>query len=94
MANNLIKMKNYPTVTVKIILGLKDEHKRDFASMTPYLWNASSSKSGYIVKDGVDNPERLNKMVNDLNTISIAYAITGNEAYAKQAINFFKGLVY
>lgn len=100
MANNLIKIKNYPTVTDKTILVSKDENKHDFVSMTPYLWNDPSSKSGYIVKDGVDNPERLNskmydsvrlnKMVSDLNTLSIAYAITGNEAYAKQAVNFLK----
>lgn len=100
MANKLLKVKNYPTVTDKTILVSKGENKHDFASMTPYLWSDPSSKSGYIVKDGVDNPERLNskkfdavrlnKMVSDLNTLSIAYAITGNKAYAKQATNFLK----
>lgn len=100
MANKLLKVKNYPTVTDKTILVSKGENKHDFASMTPYLWSDPSSKSGYIVKDGVDNPERLNskefdavrlnKMVSDLNTLSIAYAITGNKAYAKQAVNFLK----
>lgn len=100
IANNWINIKNYLKITDKTILVSKDENKHDFASMPPYLWNDPSSKSGYIVKDGVDNPERLNskmydsvrlnKMVSYLNTFSITYAITGNETYAKQAVNFLK----
>ncbi|WP_066875271.1 alginate lyase family protein [Clostridium mediterraneense] len=99
-ANKLLKITKYPTVTDKTILVSNGENKHDFASMTPYLWNDPNSKSGYIVKDGVDNPERLdsqkydstrlNKMVSDVNTLSLAYAITGNKAYANQASNFIK----
>lgn len=96
--NNLLSTTNYPTVTSKTNLIATGETKHDFVSMAPYLYNDSNTKTGYTVKDGVDNPERLDeskfdsqrlaKLVSAVNTLSMDYALTGKEAYAAKALNF------
>ena len=96
--NNLLNTTNYPSVTDKTDLIASGETKHDFVSMTPYLYNDSNTKTGYIVKDGVDNPERLDeskfdsqrlaKLVSAVNTLSIDYTLTGKEVYAKKAVDF------
>ncbi|WP_297631875.1 alginate lyase family protein [uncultured Clostridium sp.] len=98
--NVLLNSNSYPTVTDKTSLIAKGETNHDFAAMTPYLFNDPSSKTGYTVKDGVDNPERLDsskfdsqrlaKLVSNLNTLSFSYALTGNQSYATKAVQFLK----
>lgn len=98
--NILLNSNTYPTVTDKTTLITKGETKHDFAAMTPYLFNNPSSKTGYIVKDGVDNPERLDsskfdsqrlaKLVSNLNTLSFSYTLTGNNSYALKAVQYLK----
>lgn len=99
-ANKLLLTTHYPSVTDKKILLVKGETKHDFVSMTPYLWADNSKKNGYIVRDGIDNPLRLNnamfdqtrlkKMLHAVNTLSFAYAITDKEIYAKQAVKYLQ----
>ncbi|MGL5417727.1 MAG: alginate lyase family protein [Clostridium sp.] len=96
-ANKVLELKSLPTVTDKTNLIAKGETKNDYVSMAPYLWQNPNDANTYIVKDGVDNPERLNdstydsnrlnELVNDLNKVSFAYTITGDSKYADMANN-------
>lgn len=70
--------------------------KHDFYSMARYSWkdeDASSSKA-YVTRDGKQNPEAqsaqydkktYNEIVRNINTLSIAYYLSGKDAYAKKA---------
>lgn len=99
-ANHLLQTRHYPSVTDKKELIAPGETKHDFITMTPYLWADAQAKSGYVVKDGVDNPLRLNndifdhgrlrKMVGFVHTLSMAYAITGDKAYAQKAADYLR----
>lgn len=72
--------------------------KRDYLSMAAYWW-PDEEKGGdapYIRKDGEKNPETQDipdhKYLTDANmsifTLSLAYYFSGNEDYAKKAIEF------
>ncbi|MGL5821928.1 MAG: alginate lyase family protein [Sarcina sp.] len=96
-ANKVLELKSLPTVTDKTQLVAGGETKNDYVSMAPYLWQNPNDPNTYIVKDGVDNPERLdstkfdstrlNDLVNDLTKVSLAYAITGDSKYSNMANN-------
>lgn len=70
--------------------------KHDYTSMAPYWWPDPKKPDGkpYIKKDGQTNPERdtnkydagnFGRMANNVNTLSLAYYFTENEAYAERA---------
>ncbi len=70
---------------------------RDYLSLSIYYWPNSSTKDGlpYQYKDGQVNPESYRTdrgpfidMVRDVESLSIAYALTSDERYAKQASLF------
>jgi Alginate lyase len=70
--------------------------KSDYMSMGPYWWPNPNTKDGlpYIRKDGERNPEvagdaldadRMQAMNQDVLDLALAYALTGQERYAKKA---------
>jgi len=70
--------------------------KHDYMSMGRYWWPDPNKKDGlpYIRKDGVVNSEidkldrmPLSKMARTVNTLSIAYYLTGDEKYASKAVD-------
>ena len=67
---------------------------RDYLSLSIYYWPDPASKDGlpYCYKDGQVNPEsyqtdrgRFIDMVRDVESLSIAYAMTGDERFAAHA---------
>ena len=70
--------------------------KHDYISQAPYYWRDTNSPDGrYIRRDGERNPEsriesdagRLGGVCADVHTLALAYYFTGNENYAKHAVN-------
>jgi hypothetical protein len=69
--------------------------KHDYMSQAPYFWPDPSKPDGkpYIRKDGQTNPEikkisdhdNLGRLCGAVNSLGLAYAITGKEIYATQA---------
>jgi len=75
--------------------------KHDFYSIGAYSWpDESKGRSApYIRRDGHKNPEaygsdydkgRFNAMVNDVNTLSLAYYYTGNKRYSDAAAQLLR----
>jgi hypothetical protein len=72
----------------------------DYMSQAPYWWPDSSKADGkpYIRKDGRINPERdLSKdrgqmvdMSSNVKELALAYYFTGNERYAKKAVELLR----
>ncbi len=69
--------------------------KHDYVSLSPYWWPNPDTADGlpYIRKDGQFNPERdnydvapLSDMADAVRWLGFAYYFTGNEAYAKNAV--------
>jgi hypothetical protein len=70
----------------------------DYVSLARYYWPDPTKSDGrhYISRDGETNPERestdkydavrMEKMVNAVSTLSLAYYLTGNEIYAAHAV--------
>jgi hypothetical protein len=82
-------------VTDKSSLLPPSGDKHDYFSLSPYWWPDPSKKDGlpYIRRDGETNPEskkdldrtRLGAMVDNVNTLALAYYFTGDERYAARA---------
>lgn len=73
--------------------------KHDYMSLSPYWWPDPSKPDGkpYIRRDGEYNPERakydvdrLDKLSNAVGDLSLAYYLTGNEAYAAKAAELMR----
>lgn len=73
--------------------------KHDYMSMAPYWWPDPSKPDGkpYIRKDGVRNPEgenldsgRMSKMQSAVNTLALAFYLTGEERYAEHAVKLLR----
>ncbi|MDU1892175.1 MAG: alginate lyase family protein [Dysgonomonas sp.] len=90
--------KDLIPVTLKdIIAGSGDKH--DYVSMGPYWWPDSTKTDGlpYIRRDGLRNPEiekldrvKLDKLSKGVNTLAYAYYFTGEEKYARKAIELLR----
>ncbi len=82
------------TITKKVSLPPSGD-KHDYESQGPYWWPDPKSTDGlpYIRRDGERNPEiakltdhtYLSRMEEAVKTLSLAYFLTNNEAYAKKA---------
>jgi hypothetical protein len=82
-------------VTDKSSLLPPSGDKHDYFSLSPYWWPDPSKADGlpYIRRDGETNPEskkdldrpRLGAMVDNVNTLALAYYLTGDERYAERA---------
>jgi hypothetical protein len=87
------------TITKKVSLPPSGD-KHDYESQGPYWWPDPKSKDGlpYIRRDGERNPEItkltdhtfLSRMEEAVKTLSLAYFLTGNEAYAKKTRAFLR----
>ena len=73
--------------------------KHDYMSLSRYFWPDPTKPDGlpYISRDGVSNPElerydrtRLSTMANNVTTLSLAWYFSGNEQYAKKAVENLK----
>lgn len=70
--------------------------KHDYMSLGPYWWPDPSKRDGlpYIRRDGEVNPEarrfgdnhRMDKMVDRVQALALAYQITGEPAFADRAV--------
>jgi len=81
------------TVTDKIFLAPSGD-KHDYVSLSPYFWPDPAKPKGlpYILRDGETNPEakkydsgRLGRMCHNIEVMTLAYYLTGKEAYAERA---------
>ena len=73
----------------------------DYLSIAPYFWPDPARSNGlpYVRHDGQVNPEsrdsasdhgRVRLMANTVETLALAYSLTGKEAYAQQAAKFLR----
>lgn len=82
-------------VTDKHTLLPPSGDRHDYFSLSPYWWPDPSKPDGlpYIRRDGVTNPEskrdldqpRIAAMGYNVNTLALAWYLTGDEKYAKHA---------
>ncbi len=75
--------------------------RHDYMTQAPYYWPDPRKPNGlpYLRRDGRVNPEsredrfdhnRIGQMAKAVETLSLAYYFTGNEAYAAQAARFLR----
>jgi len=74
--------------------------KHDYMSQAPYFWADPKSPNGlpYIRRDGERNPEinkitdhrSLDDLENSVETLSLAYYLKGDEAYATKAVQLLR----
>src|SRR5205809_371174 len=74
--------------------------RHDYVSLSIYWWPNPDTASGlpYVLHDGRRNPEaddetqyderRLARVVRGVDTLALAYYLTGSETYAEQAVGF------
>jgi hypothetical protein len=87
------------TITTKTLLPPSGD-KHDYESQGPYWWPNPDTKDGlpYIRRDGEKNPETekltdhhyLSEMTQAVKTLSLAYFLTANEAYAEKTALFLR----
>lgn len=83
------------TVTARTVMLAPSGDKHDYLSLSPYWWPDTTKADGlpYIRRDGVTNPEskrdldqpRVAKLGQVMQTLGLAYYLTGDEAYAARA---------
>ena len=86
------------TGKLKINSSMSDLH--DYFSIAPYYWPNPNTPDGfpYIRKDGERNPRKqqvsdqaeLSHLISAVTNLSLAYHITGKEAYAEAASRFLR----
>lgn len=99
-ANSDLKLKPLSVTQKKNLIGGVDPH--EYVSMAIYYWPDTSKVDGkpYINKDGKVNPEkndndkydaaRFSKMISAVNTLSLAYYLTGKEAYSEHSTELLR----
>lgn len=99
-ADKILKETPVSVTGKKIIPKGASDH--DYVSLSIYHWPDQSKPNGmpYVRHDGRKNPElkdttkydaeKKDKMVSDVNTLSLSYYITGKEEYASKAADFLK----
>lgn len=98
-ANGMVKNNGPYSVTFKTQIPPSGD-KHDFLSQSPYWWpNPKTTDSlPYIYEDGQINPVTLlisdqnqfNLLVRDVNTLSEAYYLSGNEKYAQKTMTLLR----
>jgi hypothetical protein len=93
------ELKTAPLTIVNKPQAPPSGDKHDYVSMAPYFWPDPSKPDGlpYIRRDGQVNPERnkydrplLGKMSQAVNTLGLAYYLTGDERYAAHATKLLR----
>jgi hypothetical protein len=96
-AEKALKNGTYSVTFKKGIAPNGDNH--EYVSLSRYFWPDSTKKDGlpYISKDGQSNPELehydrnpLGDMASSVTTLSLAYYYSGNERYAKKAVELLR----
>lgn len=73
--------------------------KHDYVSLARYFWRDPSKPDGlpYVNRDGVSNPEleeydrnRLGNTAENITTLSLAWYLSGDEAYARKAAEMIR----
>jgi hypothetical protein len=92
-ADKTFETENYTIVNKQGVPPSGDKH--DYMSQAPYFWPNPKTPNGlpYIRRDGERNPEikkfpdheNLDKMVDSVQKLALAYYFTGKEAYAAKA---------
>jgi hypothetical protein len=90
-ADRALKHGPYSVTQKKYLPPGGDPH--DFLAYGSYYWPNPDTKNGqpWILRDGFHNPaaamdwKRINPMSESVETLSLAYYFTGNEAYARHA---------
>jgi hypothetical protein len=92
-AQKFLKSENLSIVKKEGTPPSGDKH--DYMSQAPYFWANPNTPNGfpYLRRDGERNPEikkypdheLLDKMVDSVRTLALAYYFTGDEAYAAKA---------
>ncbi|HEY0458368.1 MAG TPA: alginate lyase family protein [Pyrinomonadaceae bacterium] len=92
-ADEALKAENYAVVNKQGTPPSGDKH--DYMSQAPYFWANPKTPNGlpYIRRDGERNPEikkypdheNLDKMVDAVQTLALAFYFTGDESYAAKA---------
>jgi len=98
-ANKELKAGPFTIVTNNKPRPAPSGDKHDYVSMAPYFWPDPAKKDGlpYIRKDGQVNPERekfdaplQGKMSKAVNTLALAYYLTGEAQYAEHAAKLMR----
>jgi len=88
-----VMRKKLMAVTDKTFVAPSGD-KHDYVSLSPYFWPDPTAPKGlpYVLRDGETNPEakkydsgRLEKMCHNIEVLTLAYYLTGEEAYAERA---------
>jgi len=98
-ADKILLLDN-PTVIDKEI-ETPSKSKNDYLSISRYWWPDKSKRGGlpWVRRDGDTNPDtqtdavdrkRLSKMINYVETLSLAYFFSGKEKYATKGIEVIK----
>ena len=73
--------------------------KHDYMSLSRYFWPDPAKPDGlpYVSRDGISNPElerydrnKLSDMASRVTTLSLAWYLSGNEQYARRAVEQLK----
>jgi len=97
-AKKLLTQSPYSVVSKSVIPPSGDKH--DYMSQAPYFWPGPRSPNGlpYIRRDGERNPEinkitdhaNMDRMTNAVETLALAYYLSGDDAYAGKAAQFLR----
>ena len=92
-AKSMLQEKDASVMDKKHVPASGDRH--DYASLSRYFWPDSSKPDGlpYVSRDGVSNPElkeydreALDKMSRRVQTLTLAWFLGGNSAFAEAAL--------
>ncbi len=99
-ADKLLTQSPFTVTEKKVLPPSGDLH--DYFSLATYYWPDPQKPGGlpYRNQDGLVNPERensdrydstrLSRMVSTVDTLALAYRLTGKEVYAAKAVEFLK----
>ena len=97
-ADKALKGGTFSVVTKGVTPPSGDKH--DYMSQAPYFWPDPAKKDGlpYTRRDGERNPEinkisdhdSLDRMVNAVSNLSLAYYLKGDERYAAKAVEVLR----
>lgn len=97
-AKKALAGSTFSVVTKSVVPPSGDKH--DYMSQAPYFWADLNKKDGlpYIRRDGERNPEinkitdhrSMDHMVSAVDSLSLAYYLKGDEAYAAKAVQILR----